>query len=52
MAWVDGTAPAFSAVALSIESIDEKFLWFINKRAREGHNLYFDIFVNDQKVAK
>lgn len=52
MACVDGTAPVFNAVALSIESIDKKFLWFINKRAREGQNLYFDIFVNDQKVAK
>ena len=36
MAWADGTAPMFNAVALSIESIDKEFLRSINKRAREG----------------
>ena len=51
MACVGGTAPVFNAVALSIESIDKKFLRFINKRAREGQNLYFDIFTSDEKVA-
>ena len=47
---VGGTAQGLRAVALSISSVDKKFLRFLNSRAKEGQYLYFDIFLNEPKA--
>ena len=49
---VGGTAPLFEAVADSISNVDNRFLRFLNRRAREGENLYFDVFLNEKEALK
>ena len=51
-AGIEGTSALFNAVALSIERVDKNFLRFINRRAKEGQTLYFDIYLSEQKASK
>ena len=45
-----GDAHALRAIGDSLDNLSKMFLRYVNRRAREGQNLYFDVFIDKQKV--
>lgn len=45
-----GCSTTFRAVADSYGGMDDNFLKYVNRREKEGHNLYFDIHIDKREI--
>lgn len=48
----EGDKNDLRAFASTMESVNKKFVRYVNRRAKEGHNLYFNVRVRHDLVDK